>query len=293
VRHSLIDTFGDFMRYWQDACDRPVEQKIELWASSYMQKYPELLQKQTRDYQEAGHDWREIARTRVFAGLGDRVPAMKEARQNLLQVCGPIYEQSVQALELDFPVAFVIYVGIGCGAGWATQYQDGPACLLGLEQIAGLGLQSRERLREVLAHEIGHLAHMQWRHEPERFEEQEKDPLFLLYSEGFAKRCEYLVLRKERWNQAQNEDWLHWCIEHKAWLAREYLRRVDSDEPANDFFGDWLDVQGRSQTGYYLGWTYILWLEQSYGTRDIAALPLERLRAETRSYLGQLAAGLD
>ncbi len=287
--HRLVDTLDDFLQYWQDACDKTAEQKIELWATSYMQKHPELLQRQTRDYEEMGYEWREIAREKVFSKLDDYLPLMRNAREKLLHVCGSTYGEAVEALGLDFPVAFVIYVGIGCGAGWATQYQGCPACLLGLEKIVELGWGSEEQLRELVAHEIGHLVHMSCRDEFEEFETHEEDPLFLLYSEGFAKRCEYLILGQERWSQADSENWLLWCRSHKQRLAKEYLDRVDKQQPVNDFYGDWRDVLGRSQTGYYLGWTYTLWLEEKYSIRQIAELPREQVIEEARRYLSRLA----
>lgn len=288
--YTLIDTFDDFVQYWSKACSETVEQKLELWATSYMQKYPELLQKQIRHYEEAGCDWREIAREKVFPKLGTHLPTMQGAREHLLCVCGSTYEQAVQALELDFPVTFVIYVGIGCGAGWATQYRGGHACLLGLEKIAELGWHSREKLRELVSHEIGHLAHMEWRQESEEFERHDTDPLFLLYSEGFAKRCESLITGCDSWSQAPNDDWLPWCVQHEGWLASEYLSSVDQGKRLNDFFGDWLEVRGHRCTGYYLGRALILWLEKRYDMRAIATLPLERVRGEAREYLSRLAA---
>lgn len=225
--HTLVDTFDDFMRYWHDVSRGTAEHKLQLWETSYMQKYPELLQKQIRDYEEARCNWRRIAVQKVFSKLGDYLPVMQELRVQLPRICGSVYEQAVRALGLDFAITFVIYVGIGCGAGWATHYQGAPACLLGLEKIAELGWHSWERVQELVAHEIGHLAHMEWRNGAEEFERQEKDPLFLLYSEGFAKRCEYHTLGEGVWSQAANEDWLPWCRKHTAWLAREYLRRAD------------------------------------------------------------------
>jgi len=291
--YRYVDTFDDFMQYWSRACSETPEEKLRLWETLYMRQHPDLLEKQTRQYEEAGLNWQDIANQRVFSRLGELLPSMKKARDNLPHVCRSIHEQAVEALDLDFPVVFVIYVGIGCGAGWATQYRGYLTCLLGLEKIAELEWHSEEQLSELVSHEISHLAHMKWRDESEEFEGHETDPLFLLYSEGFAKRCEHLILERESWSQADSENWLPWCRTHKQWLAKEYLERADSGKPVNDFFGDWLNVQGRSQTGYYLGWTYILWLEENLSLRDMASLPFERVRAETRSYLCELAARPD
>ncbi|MFU8796318.1 MAG: hypothetical protein ACNA7X_03345 [Dehalococcoidia bacterium] len=257
-----------------------------------MRYYPELLEKQISGYEAAGLDWRRTAEEKVFPYLENHLPVMRMASEALPHVCGLIYERAIRALALDFPITFVIYVGIGCGAGWATQYGSSPACLLGLEKIAELGWDSEDRLRELLSHEVGHLVHMKWRDELGIFEAHEEDPLFLLLSEGFAKRCEYLIFGAETWNQSDGEDWVHWCGRNKAWLAREYLNRVDERQAMNDFFGDWLDIRGRKQTGYFLALAFIRWLEEKYDTRQIAVLGSEVLQEEARSYLSSLAATL-
>lgn len=47
-----------------------------------------------------------------------------------------ICTKASKKIGLDFSITLVIYVGIGCGAGWATTYNRQPAILLGLENIA-------------------------------------------------------------------------------------------------------------------------------------------------------------
>lgn len=288
--YRVMDTFDDFVRYWNDACSSTTADRVGSWESSYMRKYPELLEKQIRAYEAAGLDWRQIARDKVFSRLEDYLPVMHRASRVLPHVCGVIYEQAVRALALDFPITFVLYVGIGCGAGWATQYEGSPGCLLGLEKIAELEWDSQERLRELVAHEVGHLIHMRWRDDIDGVDGYEEDPFFVLYSEGFAKRCESLISGTETWNQADEADWVHWCSQHKAWLAREYLNRADEGKPVNDFFGDWLDIGGRKQTGYFLGLAFICWLEESYDATQMAVLDCEVLKEEARRYLSSLAA---
>jgi hypothetical protein len=269
---QMLDTWDDFARFWTAARSLPLSEQIDLWRSDYMARYPELLRKQVQDYESLGVDWRQIAAEKVFPYLPQRLPLMQEARDNLPQVCGPIYQQAAQALGLDFETVFVIYVGIGCGAGWATQYEGVPACLFGLENIAEEEWHSRERLEGLIAHELGHLTHMAWRDEWAQFEENERDPMFLLYSEGFAGRCEEAILPDDLGHLDKNAAWLSWCRANSAWLAAEFVRRVEAGESVRDFFGSWYEIQGHSQTGYYLGRELIRWLERDRTLRGIACL---------------------
>jgi hypothetical protein len=290
AQYKILDTFDGFERYWSNVSQKSINQKLRLWKSVYMSEYPELLEKQIKSYKEDGIDWEKIAMERIFPKLDEWLPLMKIARENLLSICGTTYELARRNLKVDFPIVFVLYVGLG--AGWATQYKSQPACLLGLEKIAELKWHSRKRLKSLLVHEIGHLIHMQWRNEFEKFEMNERDPLFLIYSEGFAKRYEFFILGEETWNEANDENWISWCRRNEGLLAKEYLYRVESGKSVNEFFGDWLDIKGKSQTGYYLGWRVIQLLEEKYYVKEIATLPFEKVKKEVKECLRHLAADL-
>lgn len=274
---EIIDTYQDFLAYWMDAHFRNINEQIELWQTSYMKKYPELLSKQVQSYEAENMDWREIAK-KIFPLLPHRFQLMRKARDNILAICKSIYAKASERLRLDFNIAFVVYVGIGCGAGWATTYKGQPAVLLGLENIAEQKWHTKNKLKGLISHEIGHLAHMKWRNEWEIFEKAEQDPLFQLYSEGFAQRCEHIILGRETWHMAQDKEWLSWCEQHKSWLAKEFLKRLEKQAPVNDFFGSWFNIQGKTQTGYFLGHAFICELEKTHSLRKIAVFNVEKVR---------------
>ncbi|MBO3753987.1 MAG: hypothetical protein FGF53_03805 [Candidatus Brockarchaeota archaeon] len=167
----MIDTYEDFLTYWYTASSMDMEHQIHLWQTSYMEKYPELLRKQLENYEGEGLDWRTVAREKVFPRLSENILIMNKTRKNILTVYEPVCRRAYDMLQLDFDMILVMYVGIGCGAGWATIYEGSPAVLLGLENIPELGWHSENRLQGLIAHEIGHLTHMAWRNEWDRFEE--------------------------------------------------------------------------------------------------------------------------
>ncbi|GAB4405565.1 MAG: hypothetical protein Kow00123_17800 [Anaerolineales bacterium] len=282
--HRILDTWDDFLRFWRAAADLPLPAQVDLWRTAYMARYPALLRKQVEDYDSQGVDWRQVAAERIFPALPQRLPRMEAARDLLPHICASIYERAQAALGLDFDVVFVIYVGLGCGAGWATQYEGQPACLLGLENVAEEGWHTRERLEGLVAHELGHLAHMAWRGEWEEFAEHERDPLFLLYSEGFAVRCEEAILGGAG-HLAQDGEWLAWCAAHRQTLAAEFLRRVENGEAVRDFFGSWYEAQGHSQTGYYLGRELVGDLGRGRALRDVARMSVGEVRKAARAFL--------
>ncbi len=249
-----------------------------------MNKYPELLGKQIECYESEDTEWLDIAR-RIFPEILAYLPRFKTARKNILTVYEPICQRASEKLGISFDIVAVIYVGIGCGAGWATRYEGQPAVLLGLENIVKERWQTKNRIEGLIAHEIGHLAHIEWRNGWDTFENEEKNPLFLLYSEGFAQRCEQLITDRDKWHLTQDTDWLSWCEKSKGWLAKEFLARLDKSEPVKDFFGSWFDIQGKKYTGYFLGYSFIRELERKYDLREIALLDSDNVRGLTLGYL--------
>ena len=291
---DLIDTFDAFESYWAMAKDLPIDRRIDLWASQYMSAWPELLEKQQCNYAEMCHDWKDIAREHVFGRLGEALQPMRRARGHLLELCPSVWGSVREKLGLDGEVVFVIYVGIGCGAGWVTQYDGKPAVLLGLENIAECGWSERRALTGLLAHELGHVAHYHWREQTGLANGE--GPLWDLYDEGFAQYCEHLVAGEDTWHMNEGYNpagWAGWCRENLAWLAAEFVRRLDDPEGIRAFFGSWYEIKGHSQCGYFLGHELIAEMAAGMSVKEIALLPTaeaeRRIRAGLRRLTGKEA----
>jgi hypothetical protein len=280
----VIDTYPDFSTYWKKARSKDTDERIKLWQTTYMREYSELLAKQARVYEEACVHWQEIAR-KLFPLLPQRLPLMRKARDNIIAASNLICTRASEKLELTFNITLVIYIGIGCGAGWATTYNRQPAILLGLENIAEEKWHTKNKIKALISHEIGHLVHMKWRNEWTTFEKAEQDPLFRLYSEGFAQRCEHIILGKETWHMAPDKYWLSWCRENKNWLAKEFLIRTQNQASVDDFFGSWFNIKGKKQTGYFLGHELIREAQKTQSLKQIALLTPQEARMLSLKYL--------
>lgn len=268
----LIDTFPEFLAYWQHVQDMPMTEQIEAWADLYMNHWPELRQKQLNCYTEEGEDWRAIACDHVFPFLSEHLSTMRKAHDNLLLVAETVNGRCRQLLDFNNDLVCILYVGIGCGAGWATTYDGKPALLFGLENIAAEKWQEKETLSGLMAHELGHLVHFHWRNQAGLTDEE--NPWWQLYTEGFAQWCEPLILGKNSWHMQTSggERWQAWCQVNLSWLAAEFLRRVDNNEDIRPFFGSWFDLCGYKQTGYFLGYELIKLMREQSNLREIALI---------------------
>ncbi|MBN1285456.1 MAG: hypothetical protein JXB47_08660 [Anaerolineae bacterium] len=289
----ITDTFPAFVRFWERVKTQPLDVQIERWADEYMAQWPDLLAMQQQDYEAQGIGWRDVAREHVFPFLPERRPAMIEARQNLLVNLEPVYRKARAVLGLDFDVHFVIYVGIGLGAGWATRFRDMWACLFGLENIAECQWSGTDRLVPLAAHEISHLLHFEWRARAGLPPDDDRGAFWQLYEEGFAQYCEHRVAGAALWReQAYHEGaWLAWCRANQARLATHFLRAVERDEPVNRFFGSWRQVDGHSQTGYFLGYEMMRRWQETRSLKEIALLPPGAIDERVQRALEAMAAG--
>ncbi len=291
ARIQVIDTFSRFQKVWRGLRLRPREQQIDGWAREYLRPWPDLLTQQIDNYRREGVDWRSVARRRIFPYLSQRVPSMERIRGNLVREI-PVAVRKIDALlGIDFPLRCVIYVGIGCGAGWATQFRGTPAILFGLENAAELGWTDRSTARALITHELAHLVHARWRSRSRKSPiEGRRGPWWNLYVEGYATQCELRIGGTGRHHSVNDgPSWLPWCRENRRWLAREFLRTVDARRSTRRFFGSWYPLRGQIETGYFLGSEVVRDWERTASLRTIALRELPKIRREARASLEQMA----
>jgi len=285
----ILDTFPAFIDYWGLFRDRSVDEQIEGWKSVYLKPWPELFEKQVKDYQDQDLDWRKVAREKIFPFLGEREASLRLAHHSILKICEPVLANTRKQFAFGGAVTFVIHVGIGCGVGWVTEYQHADAILFGLENIAEEGWIEPGTIRGLVAHEIGHLLHYSWLREIK--EQVGASPWWQLFTEGVAQRCEHILLMGEdSWHMVkgnQSNDWLAWCRENESWLAEEFLRRANRGEDIRPFFGSWFTLHGWKQCGYFLGHEIVVEMEKLKTFHEVACM--KDVEGECRQVLMEMA----
>lgn len=154
-------------------------------------------------------DWREVGRERVFPHPGDGRRAMSVAHRNLTELAPDITSAPQEVLGFERDATFVIYVGIGCGAGRVTTFRGSPTILFGLENVAGCGWCEGRSITGLGAHEIWHVAHSRWH--AERDVPVGSGPWWQPHKEGFAQRREHVILGEDTWHEStgpQRDGWL-------------------------------------------------------------------------------------
>jgi hypothetical protein len=285
---KIIDTFKDFEKCFKDKLDVPIGHKIDLWEKCYISKYPELENKCKEDYENSGYRWRDIANTMVFNRTKNDFSKMKEAYSNLLSILSDICEKAEKAFELTIDINVVLYAGLCNSAGWVDFYDGKRAVLFGIDKIAELDWHTLEKLGPLAAHELCHVIHFQLRGEdnlPDGVERNNNNKgIWRIYEEGFAQYYQNKLLLNEI--DSRGKEWTLSCNENKEELKKQYLEALqDNNTGVRHFFGDWFQVLGISDAGYFLGSELINRLHGKYGIELVAKLPFSFIKDEVLAFL--------
>ncbi|WP_372998751.1 hypothetical protein [Lutispora sp.] len=91
-------------------------------------------------------------------------------------------------------------------------------------------------------------------------------------------------MRKEV--DSRGSEWVERCKANEKQLKKLYLAVLyDKEKGTRDFFGDWFEVLGISDTGYYLGAEFIRSLDKQYNIEDIGKLQFWEIENHVISFL--------
>ena len=197
-----------------------------------------------------GYDYDTDIRPVVEAALA-QPDKLVEVRENFRKATDGLEGRIEAILNARIDADCLLYLGLCSGAGWATTLNGRPAVLLGIEKIIELDWCDWQKLEGLITHELGHLWHFQQYKTPGF--EASAPGLWQIYAEGVAMYFEQTLAGDGEYMHQYDDEWYAWCRENQRELFAEYLRRVQSAESVQDFFGDWSAYRGHSDVGYYLG----------------------------------------
>ena len=214
----------------------------------------------------------------VVQGVYENWPLLEVAHASFQSAAARIILQYPKFFQTDLDVTTVFYLGLCCGAGWATSLGGKPAVLLGAEKILELKWHDPDRMYALIAHEIGHLWHQAMGGAFGQAHTVEERAIFQLFSEGIAIWFEQCLYGRDDFFLENHDGWLDWCQAHDREIRREYERRVQHEESVQDFFGDWMRYQGYSDVGYSLGTQLVRWLLTQHPIEELTPMSIPSLR---------------
>lgn len=241
---------------------------LEAWKQYAASISPVLTQMCLEDMQ--GYDFEGMVAP-VLTHYAANTAKAKQAHEAFLRHIHGLDARLCDALGQPVEATVVFYLGLCCGAGWATELDGQPAVLLGVEKIVELDWCDKMSMAALIDHELGHLWHFQQRCTPAF----DSPALWQLYTEGMAMLAEQRLQGDARYFHQNKNGWLAFCDANRAALFAEYLRRVQQRESVQDFFGDWCQYQGYSDVGYYLGSTLLQHAAQGCSLQELCDMTQE------------------
>ena len=276
---KIVDTYNDIISLFQA---EPFEMAV--WRSYIANISVALLEKVESDAKKYDLD-KQIIPIINNALRNDR--KLEGLHDSFIYATNGLTEKCIEKFNQDLDVTIILYLGLCNGAGWATTLDNQNVILLGVEKIIELGWCDRENLITLIYHELGHI----WHHANGNLyctTNGIKDKsLCQLYQEGIAMYCEQTLCDDFSYYHQDKNGWLNWCLENEVLLKKEYLRRIKKFESTQDFFGDWCNYLGHSDTGYFLGCQYIKYMLQRYAINEIANMDYPTLSKEFDNYTEQ------
>lgn len=284
---NIIDAFEGFKNLLEKNLDKSSEEKLKLWIEHYEKNYPELKSKCTEDYKNDGYDWKEIGVNKVFNRTNEDLCFMIEAYENLMKVLKNIEERVKRVFSIEVDINIVLYYSLGHSAGWVDEYEGKRAIIFGIDKIAELRWHTMEQLDSLVCHELSHVIHYYIRKEviPKWAEESKyNNGIWNIYEEGFAQFFQSKLSYAKV--DSRGEDWISACNEKEHRLKQLYLEALkDDNNGTNEFFGDWFEVLGISDAGYYLGSELIKHLNGKYDIKYIACMKKDEIEKVVLEFL--------
>ncbi len=263
---KIIDTYSEIFN-----CFAEGKFNIRLWEKYADSIFPNLSNKLKEDSKNYNFEKEVLP---VIQGLLNSKEKALMAHSAFIKATENLANIAMERLEEDIDITIVLYLGLCNGAGWATEINGQKVILLGIEKIVELDWCSETAMKGLIYHELGHIFHYKHRLLKDELNNNKEKSLFQLYTEGFAMYIEQLLCGNSEFYHQNTNGWLDWYRNNQKRMYQLFLIKINNNESTQEFFGDWNNIEGKSDVGYYLGCELIKNLSYQYSLKELASLDL-------------------
>ncbi|HRX44383.1 MAG TPA: hypothetical protein P5059_04005 [Candidatus Dojkabacteria bacterium] len=271
---TIVDTYNEIIKIFSTlAFD------LETWKKYSLTISPSLQEQVHKDASK--YDFNKDILPVIKNALSNR-SKLEVLHTNFLQVTKSLDKEIFNKFNINLDLDIILYLGLCNGAGWFTKLDNRRVVLLGIEKILELGWEDITSLRALLYHELGHVWHDIQR---DGSDMDNRSSIFQLYQEGIAMVFEQTMYDDTNYFHQYKDDWLDWCLNNEGEIKKEFLRRIQSKDSTQDFFGDWCNYKGYSDVGYFLGAQFIRYLLKKYTLTEIAKMKIPDINIQFSDYV--------
>lgn len=204
------------------------------------------------------------------AGLRERAyDSFCKATKNIGRT---VYDRFGKDLDVDI----IFYLGLCNGAGWVTEYRGRKTVLIGIEKIMELDWCGTDDMYGLIYHELGHAYQGQYGILERTFDNDADSFLWQLFTEGVAMYFEQALVGSPGYYHQDRDGWKAWCDDHLEEIKADFDHDLKTMTFANQrYFGDWVEYNGRTDVGYYLGCRFARYILSMYEFDEIICFDID------------------
>lgn len=292
---QIVNLMPAFWEFYDGAKDLPVEQQAKLFKSEVVDRYPEVYTRNVLGFDDtADMDAAILERYKKYIErLRPKIADVRKLSDNMDAELARGTASFRKAFP-DFNYGGEIYFVNSLGAfDGATRTVKGKTVLLfGVDMLAILF--GPDAVGPMFHHELFHIHHAQL-HSSKNKKGKDDDAIWRgLWNEGLALHVAKTLNPDANDKQIFGfpEDTPARSVKMLPELAREVLKRLDSNDPADYklfFRGDSTSQTIPRRSGYYVGYQVASKMGERYSLRDLAAMKGTKLRRAIQQELERIA----
>lgn len=207
--------------------------------------------------------------------------ALEAMHTSFCKVTDDLNNKIIACFGKELDIDIVLYVGLCNGAGWVTSIGNRDVILLGIEKILELGWYDEDSMRGLIYHELGHAYHKQWGLFEQHSDDNRKNFVWQLFTEGIAMYFEQALVKDFGYFHQDKDGWLKWCDNHYQQIVEDFHQDLPAMTRSNQrYFGDWVSYHGKGDVGYYLGTKFVQHLCEKYDFEQLINMKLDDVYQE-------------
>ena len=264
---------------------------LERWKEYIREAYPSAEKLCLDDLAEclnAGLSW-EIDYMPMLNAAFENAEARARALASFRSLTGDLNARIRSVFGREIDADLVLYLGLGNGAGWVTELGGRTTVLFGIEKIVELGWENEKAMTGLIFHELGHVFHSQHGKIDCGLPDGEVSFLRQLFQEGVAMVFEQMLAGGKDYFHQYDEAWLEWCGANLTRIANDFNSELDSMTlETQRYFGDWVEYDGRGDTGYYLGARFVQRILKTHAFDELINFGIDEIEAQFKAFLNEL-----
>ncbi len=231
------------------------------------------------------NDMNQVINTGLYSFKKDYLPILNlvidkkdqliKLENNFNNIVSDLEEKIIAKFKRTIDVDIILYLGLCNGAGWVIEINNKSYCLLGVEKILELNWHDIDSLYGLIYHELGHVYQNQYGVLEKTFDNNKKQFLWQLFTEGIAMYFEQTLIGDYNYYHQDKDSWKMWCDEHLEQIKKDFYNDLETMTNDNQkYFGDWVNYNNHSDVGYYLGAKFVQYICKIYDFDDILGLDI-------------------